>query len=185
MKTKLIVAAIAVVIALVVYQRIQARKKFEQPFRDQLATWNQINYPAGPFTVPKGEVLFRTGKVFAMIESVGPPTDVGFGYLPPDINEAWDQLDPSIRAMRPEEVETLVITSRGSLAGTGTVLSAPKGDGPVRWQTSLQVYRGPQISFRVYDLKTQTLIGAAAVEIPDIGKHAKPLARFIEAMPVR
>ena len=178
MKTKLIVAAVAVVIALIVYQRIQARKKFEQFFRDQLVTWNRINYPVGPDTVPQGEVPYRTGKGFVMTQSVE-------GYMPPDLNDAWDELDPSIRAMRPEDVETLVITSRGSPSGSGTVLSPAKGDGPIRWQTSIQVHRGPQISFRVYDLKSQTLLGTAAVEIPDIGKHAKPLARFIEAMPVR
>jgi len=126
---------ILVVIALVIGGGIWV--KWLKPWRDgkkmlkELDMFCKIDYPASDESVQPGEIPYRTGKIFIVI----PSYEANMASLsrtkimnPAKIASHWYRLEPSIRATKPQNVDTLIqvffdtkgVATYWSDGGTGT-----------------------------------------------------------------
>lgn len=117
-------------------------------------------------TLKEGDPLYRTGKVFVVHRGTSVPAQMS--YRPGWIDAAWYALDSSLRATRPEEVDTLVVTSTAAFTtSTGTGYREEAGDFVIIHQTSYSSTSEPAIQLEVYDLKRQTKIGLVRIAVQD------------------
>lgn len=131
-------------------------------------TCSAVNFGGSPEGDPR-----RIGKVFVVRGAIGNPMEMTSRYLPGFIDPAWYELAQPVRAVHPDEVETLVVTHLVKTADRsgGVYLRDSYREG---WMV------------RIYDLKRRVLL--SEVPLPfSLGAKAGPaeLARWIESLPER
>jgi hypothetical protein len=104
---------LAVISCLVYFRFIEARLE-ARTFKDSLNEFGARNLeiPPSDNEVPEGEIPYRTGKVLVVIPEHKLMMLLAPEVIPPQIHPAWFKLKSSIRASKPQEVDTLIRISK-------------------------------------------------------------------------
>lgn len=185
MKAKLIAGAIILLPAIIVWRWYEGKYGAAKNFDPGLIqAWALSNFKAGEGSVGEGEMPYRTGKVMVLRGPIG--SSVQFDYRPGFIDPAWYELPKKIRALKAEEVNTLVIvppTKERDLSYSTT--TRPAG-GNFVWVYTWKSDNGAMQTVYVYDLLKQILIGSVRLSVPEDFEARGPyIAKAIEMMPER
>ena len=131
-------------------------------------TCSNVNFSGPPGGEPR-----RVGRVFVVRGAIGSPVELDSRYRPGFIDPAWYELSKPVRAVHPDEAETLVVTRRVKTADR---------QGVVYLRNS---YR-ESWTVGIYDLKREILISEVPLPFSlDAESGPAELARWIENLPER
>lgn len=214
----ILIAIVAAVIAAVVYHLVTKGGKEAAAFNGVLKQYGIVDYArtdaavdgnlpwsGGAITISPDKLPPRTGKIMV----VRPPYTRGRMYFGEGgktneeenarIDPLWFDLDPSIRAMTPEEVGTLILAEWGRTRTGAYVLTGPAGTGTpppvpgVRPDTT--TLGAKAVYLKIYDMRSKVLVGCwllegqpppDSIELSAVDKiPGPPLAAFLKAMPAK
>ena len=169
-------AAVALIAAIVGWRWYANKYGIASRFDAVVEEWSGIDYPPSDASVKDGETPYRTGKVFVVHIGTGNPKQMG--YNPGWIDRVWYALPSGIRATRPEEVDTLVMTVNAAMTdSTGTAVSLT-----LRVITTTKA-AGIQVG--VFDMKRKTQIGRTQFPCRGPNEYTDEVVYFIRNMPLK
>lgn len=108
-KGKIIGWSIVAGIGLVLFGPCALRMAAEAPFRERLKELNETATPRTDATLPDGQMPYRTGKLLVLqSKNIGMSGDLVISRT--DISPVWHRLPSSMRARKPDDVDTLINT---------------------------------------------------------------------------
>ena len=109
-----ILIGLLVIISCLVYFRFVEARLEARTFKDSLQEFGARNLaiPPNNYEVAEGEIPYRTGKVLVVIPEHTLMMLLAPEVIPPRIHPAWYKLTSSIRASKPQEVDTLIRISK-------------------------------------------------------------------------
>jgi hypothetical protein len=109
-----LLAVISLLVCYLVYFRFIEVRLEARTFKDSLQEFGARNLEISLSTkeVPEGDIPYRTGKVLVIIPEHTLMMLLAPEVIPPQIHPAWFKLERSMRASKPQEVDTLIRISK-------------------------------------------------------------------------